>query len=145
VSNLNFEKYLKERYEGQVKWYDRRSILNQRLYRYLQWTIIILAAIDPVLILSKENYLQILGAVFAILIAIISAAQKTFKYQENWINYRTTCEMLKKEKVYYDHKIHEYSDLKDPESYFVSRVEKLISRENTYWVSTYKKEYKSEE
>lgn len=139
MSKENFEKYLKERYEDQVNWYDKKSMINQKIYRSLQWIIIVLAAIDPVLILSKEYYLNIIAAVFAITIAIAAAAQKTFKYQENWINYRTTCEMLKKEKFFYNSKIQGYESVRDPESYFVERVEEMISRENTYWVSTYKK------
>ena len=34
--------------------------------------------------------------VTSVLVAIITASLKTFKFQENWINYRTTCETLEK-------------------------------------------------
>ena len=46
----DFQKYLKERYEDQINWYDKKSMLNQKLYRYLQGFVIILAAITPVLV-----------------------------------------------------------------------------------------------
>ena len=46
----DFQKYLKERYEDQINWYDKKSAWNQKLYRYFQWSIIILAAITPVLV-----------------------------------------------------------------------------------------------
>ena len=47
----NFNKYLEERYNNQVKWYDEKSKLNQKIYKFLQWIIIILTAITPILIL----------------------------------------------------------------------------------------------
>jgi hypothetical protein len=46
----DFQKYLKERYEDQIKWYDKKSAWNQKLYRYFQCSVIILAAITPVLV-----------------------------------------------------------------------------------------------
>ncbi|MHC4367051.1 MAG: DUF4231 domain-containing protein [Planctomycetota bacterium] len=61
---------------------------------------------------------------------------KTFKYQENWINYRTTCETLRKEIHFYRVGWGDYRDSKDREALFVERVESLISRENTMWLTT---------
>jgi len=75
-----------------------------------------------------------------VLVAISTAALKTFKYQENWISYRTTCETLRKEFHYYEAGIHDYEDAEDRESLFVDRVESLISRENTLWVITHEKD-----
>ena len=72
------------------------------------------------------------------IVAVGTALVKTFKYQENWINYRTTCETLRKEKHYYDAKLYDYRDAKDPEALFVERVEALISRENTLWLISQK-------
>ncbi len=65
---------------------------------------------------------------------------KTFKYQETWINYRTTCESLRKEKHFLDANLGDYhwgSD-DDRRATFVERVESLISRENTVWQTTQK-------
>ena len=71
--------------------------------------------------------------------AILTAALKTFKYQENWINYRTTCEALKKEKFLYEAGISDYQQSEDKEAQFVDRVEALLARENTLWLSIQKK------
>ena len=75
--------------------------------------------------------------------AIVTSSLKTFKYQENWINYRTTSETLKKEIYFYEAGIHGYENTDDKEALFVDRVESLISRENTMWVITHEKEEKS--
>jgi hypothetical protein len=74
--------------------------------------------------------------VTSVLVAILAAAQKTFKFEENWMNYRTTCETLKKEIHLYKAGVAEYSTANDKEGLFVERVEALISRENTLWLIT---------
>src|SRR3990172_7949308 len=89
----NFNKYLEERYNNQVKWYDEKSKSNQKIYKLLQWIIIIFTAITPILVLQREYYINIIAAVLAIIVAISAGSQKAFNYQENWINYRTTCKV----------------------------------------------------
>jgi len=135
VDNNFFNNYLEERYKNQIDWYDKKSIFNQKIFKTMQWSIIILAAIAPILILVGDGLLKWIAAGIALLIAIGTSAQKVFKYQENWINYRTTCETLKKEGYYYNSGIYEYKEAKNPEELFVERVENLISRENTYWMT----------
>jgi len=45
---------------------------------------------------------------------------------------------LKKEIHFFDAGIHEYKDSQDKEGLFVKRVEALISRKNTLWLTTVK-------
>jgi len=140
----NFNKYLEERYNNQVKWYDEKSKLNQKIYKLLQLIIIILTAITPILILQREYYINIIAAVLAIIVAISAGSQKAFNYQENWINYRTTCEVLKKEYFFYTNKVQGYENAVNPEGLFIERVESIISKENVYWTATYKKKPEGE-
>ena len=132
----DFQKYLKERYEDQVNWYDKKAIGNQKVYRFYQTTLIFLSAVTPVLVAIKETRWS--AIVISVLVAIGITILKTFKFQENWINYRTTCETLKKEIYLYQARIGEYKTAKTPEDLFVERVESLISRENTIWLTTHK-------
>jgi len=140
----NFNKYLEERYNNQVKWYDEKSKLNQKIYKFLQLIIIIFAAITPILVLQREYYINIIAAVLAIIVAISAGSQKAFNYQENWINYRTTCEVLKKEYFFYTNKVQGYENAANPEGLFIERVESIISKENVYWIATYKKKPEGE-
>jgi len=138
-----FQKYLKERYCDQIDWYDRKSLQNQKWYKRLQWSLIILAAMTPALIaigvcFSGIPFLKWVPVITSVLVAILTSTLKIFKFQENWINYRTTCETLKKEIHYYDAGIGDYADTGDKEALFVERVENLISRENTLWISVRK-------
>ncbi len=80
-----------------------------------------------------------LATLTSVIVVILTAALKTFKYQENWINYRTTCEALKKEKYFYDAGLSDYQQSDDREAQFIDRVEALLARENTLWLSVQKK------
>lgn len=132
-----FNKYIKERYEGQINWYSSNASNNKQLYLYFQWGVIVLSASLPVLISSIQKSNQWITIIISVVLAIGTTGLKTFKFQENWINYRTISETLKKEKYFYDANIDEYSKVNDKESLFVDRVESLISRENSLWITTH--------
>ena len=144
-----FQKYIEERYYDQINWYGNKSLCNQRWYRQLQWGLIVFSALTPVLIainwgLPTYPLLIWVPIITSVLVAILASALKTFKFQENWINYRTTCETLKKEIQFYEAGIGEYANAEDKEALFVKRVENLISRENTLWLSVHKEQIKRE-
>lgn len=146
-----FKAYLKKRYEYDLDWYDRKARRNKFIYNILQWILIILSAITPVLIelrmeiaIGSDRFVYV-ATIFGVLVAILTAGLKTFKYQESWINYRTTCETLRKEQYYYQARLGDYRDAADREAVFVDRVEALISRENTMWLTTRKPEKDKEE
>ena len=135
------EEYVESRYSVQVQWYEDKSRSNQRWYTRLQWGLIILSALTPVLIavdfrVSGYPFLKWIPVITAVIVTVLASAQKTFKFQENWINYRTTCETLKKEIHLYRASVGEYLEAKDKEALFVERIENLISREHTYWFTT---------
>jgi hypothetical protein len=140
MEESEFESYLKERYYDQVDWYDRKAARNQKVYKIFQWGLIILAAITPVLIVIDGDVDGVAwgrwgAVVVSCLVAIGTASLKVFKFQENWINYRTTCETLRKEIHYFKAGVNDYRGSDDPMGLFVKRVESLISRENTMWLS----------
>jgi len=114
----------------------KKTLKNQRLYRFFQWSVIILAAIVPVFVLVGGTIERWLAAVSSFFVSVGTASNKTFKFQEKWIDYRTTCETLKKEIYLFRARINEYKDYDDPMALFVSRVEALISRENTLWLTS---------
>ena len=147
MNETDFERYLSDRYQDQVNWYDRKAASNQAMYKKMQWTVIVLAAVSPFLIeLTRDispAWLAHVPTFTAALVAILTTALKTFQYQEHWINYRTTCETLRKEKHYFDAGAGEYGTAKDRNSLFVERVEALISRENTIWVTAQRQEKKT--
>lgn len=142
---MDFERYLEDRYNNQMNWYAQKARHNRKVYQGLQTLVIIFSVITPILVVIGEGLLRWFAVVSSGIVAIVAMLLKTFKYQENWINYRTTRETLKKEIHYYKAKLFGYEEAEDPEALFVKRVEAVISRENTYWIYVQKaKEEKNE-
>ena len=147
---MDTQEFSQSRYEDQANWYDAKASENQKTYKRFQWTTIVLSAITPVLIgieidLFGGDILRRLAMLTSVIVAILTSAQKTFRYQENWINYRTTSETLQKEIHLYRVGIGEYGAVSDKEALFVSRVESIISTENTMWVARQKSESDQEQ
>ncbi|MDH3890443.1 MAG: DUF4231 domain-containing protein [candidate division Zixibacteria bacterium] len=140
----SFKKYLDERYYDQLNWYDNKAAANQKCYRRFQWMLIVLSALTPVLILVEQGSILPkmwwLPLLTSVVVAVATSALKVFKYQENWINYRTTCETMRKEIHYYEAGAEAYGEVEDREALFVERVESLISRENTIWLAAQKQQ-----
>lgn len=140
MDEKEFNQYVKERYEDQVKWYDRKSNRNKRTYEIIQWGVIVFSTITPILVVIGGSWQRWMAAIVAFFVAIGTSLLKAFKYQENWIHYRTTCELLRKEIHYFKAQIDDYKNSKDPRGLFVERVEDLISREHTLWLTIQKRE-----
>src|SRR5262245_26870307 len=98
MEQTKFDEYVNGRYTGKITWYDIRAVRNKRFYLVLQSAVIALSASIPVLVVSLGESYKWLNAGLGVLLAIGTAGLKTFKFQENWINYRSTAETLKREK-----------------------------------------------
>lgn len=140
-----FNKYLEERYHSQIDWYDNNSLKNKKIYEKLQFGLIIFSASTPVFIAiqmypSTHSWLKWIPIFTSVIVAILASVIKTFKFQENWLNYRTICETLKKELYFFEANIGDYKDVETKEALFVEKVENLISRENTLWINILKED-----
>lgn len=132
-----FNEYIEDRYKDQIGWYGIKASRNKLYYSVFQWSVVVLSAALPVLIATVPAKYQAVTLSISILLAVGTASLKTFKFQETWIAYRTIAETMKKERHYYDAELGDYGDSKDKDALFIERVEALISRENTLWVSTH--------
>lgn len=133
---MDIEHYMKTRVDDQILWYDHKSLRCQKIYKICQTIEIIIAALIPLLSgysgthISIAIIIGIMGAV----IAIIESITKLFKWHENWIEYRTTCELLRYQKYLYLTKSAPYNT--EPETIdniFVRNIENIISSENNKW------------
>lgn len=136
IDDLN--EYKTSRYYVEVEFYEDRAKRNKTYYHIFQWLVIILSATVPALasMIADEN--RIITIIVSIILAIGTTALKTFKFQENWLNYRAVAEALKKENYYYNAGLEGYNDDDNKNELFVERVESLISREHVLWIGTHK-------
>jgi hypothetical protein len=143
---MNQEEYLKERLQDQIDWYDRKSMQNQKCFKRLQVIAIFASISIPFLagyITEATVLLKLSVGILGLVVAAITAILGLYKFQENWLEYRTTCESLKHEKYLYLTNSDPY-DQEEPFKLLVERVESLISKENTAWNRRMKKEKKKE-
>lgn len=135
-NTINSEKYIQNRVDEQINWYSTMSKRNQRMYKLIKTIEIIFAALIPFLVSfvsSGFSYIKIIVGVLGISITIISGILALYRFQENWIEFRTTAESLKREKFLFLARVNIYnSDNSLP--LFVQRVEDLMSKENTRWL-----------
>lgn len=138
---MNEEEYLKKRLDDQINWYDQKSIWNQKWFKRLQVFQLIAAASIPIFVsyvTDSSGWLRLVVAVLGASIAIVAGIIGLYKLQENWLEYRTTCESLRHEQFLYLTKTDPYN-IETPFPLLVNRVETLISKENTNWAQYMKK------
>ena len=131
---MNEKEYLEDRLENQISWYSRESKSNQFWFKMLRLVEIVAAASIPFISGMADSicYSEWIIGFLGIGIAIAAASSALFKLQENWIQYRTTCEQLKHEKYLYLTKAQPYNS-DNCLAILVQRVEGLISKENSSW------------
>ena len=154
MDRAEFDKYLKERYEDQVGWYDNSAKKMKRRYMWLQTVVIVLAALTTVAAAvgaagqsqaasgqstaaggSVAGIGQWTTVVISALVTIGTSLLGTFKYKETWLNYRGTYDALKREKSHFIAQAGAYRSTDDRESLFVQHVEAILQRESAEWQS----------
>ncbi len=132
---MNQEDYIKQRLQDQIDWYDRKSKLNQNWFKRLQVISIIASGSIPFLtgyITDSTGGVKVLVGSLGLVVAVITSVLGLFKFQENWLAYRTTSETLKHEKFLFITNSEPY-DQEESFKLLVQRVEGLISKENSSW------------
>lgn len=135
---MDIEQYMNTRVDDQIAWYDKKSIYCQKMYKRMQIAEIVLAALIPLLSAYSENCaIAIVVGLFGSAIAITESISKLNKYHENWIEYRTTCELLRYQKYLYETHSSPYNQEEETiENLFVRNIENIISSENNKWKLT---------
>src|SRR5579884_653271 len=83
------------RLEDQIAWYDRKSQLNQRIFKRIKITEIVAAALIPFLSAFRIQAFVYATAGLGVLITVLEGLLHLNQYQQNWTSYRSTCEELK--------------------------------------------------
>jgi uncharacterized protein DUF4231 len=123
------------RLEDQIDWYDRKSRSAQRIFKRVKIVEILGAAAIPFLAgLNYPGDKMVTGGL-GVLITILEGLLHLNQYQQNWANYRSTCEALKHEKFVYLAKAGPYATAPDPRALLAERVESTVSQEHAQWAS----------
>ena len=138
------EEYLKDRVEDQISWYDRKSGFNKKWYHRTQVLTIVFGALITfvgVFTVEEDSLLKYLSPLLGASITILSSLLVLYKFQEKWINYRSTSEALQVERNLFLTNCEPYGK-KASFQYFVVRIESILSQENSSWAQTMQPEAK---
>lgn len=135
VTAMDEKAYIEQRLDDQIGWYDRKSQWNQRWFKRLRLIEIVCACSIPFLVSTispEDDSMRLVTGVIGVVVAVVAGLVSLYKFEENWIAYRTTCESLRHEKFLYLTRATPY-DGAASFPLFVQRVEGLISKENSDW------------
>jgi hypothetical protein len=127
------EEYLSKRIDDQIAWYDRKSGTCQKMYKRLRAYEIIAAALIPFLTgYVNLTAVKIAVGLLGVSVAIVSSLLFLYKYQENWVKYRSTVEALKSEKHLFLTQAPPYNT---PDAFilFVQKAESIFANETGNW------------
>ncbi|WP_293339798.1 DUF4231 domain-containing protein [Parvibaculum sp.] len=137
ASTMNFQEPSSgyERLESQISWYDEKSKLAQRNFKWGRYLVLAASSAVPIAALLEYN---LIAAILGGLVAVTEAVQHVNQWQHNWITYRSTCEALRHEKYTYIERADPYDALDDASArkLLVERVESLISTEHSKWIAS---------
>jgi hypothetical protein len=134
---VNIETYITDRLDEQISWYSIKSTKNQRKYKTLKISEMILASSITILAVFINNYpwLKLIIIIAGALIIIFTGIHGIYNFQENWVQYRSISEILKHEKYMFLTKAGLYNLTDDSLAgkLLVERCESIISHENINW------------
>jgi hypothetical protein len=136
---MNEQEYLESRVKDQIAYYSDKATKAKRWFYFLRVVEITGAASIPFLsgLNTKDNSLGwIIGGV-GVIIGVTAGLIGLLKSQENWITFRSTAEQLKHERYIFETSVAPY-ETSDRFANFVSRIEQMISSENSVWALAHK-------
>jgi hypothetical protein len=125
------------RLNDQLDWYDKKSEDNQKRYKQIKVTQLILAGSIPVFALVGDTWGRWVTAILGASVAILEGLQQLGQYNNLWVTYRATAEQLKHEKFLFLARSGPYKGLEEQEALrlLAERVEEQVSTEHAKWVS----------
>lgn len=138
---MNKEDYIEQRLNDQIRWYSAKSASNQKKYK--NWQVVkVISALFITLLSIVVNKFEVLTIVIGILgafIVFIESFIKIFNYEKLWLQYRTTSERLKKEKILFQTKSKPYHE-EDAFEFLVQQCEDIMQNEVQGWIELVGKE-----
>lgn len=126
--------YVKSRLGEQITWYSKRAAENKKKFHGYQSLIIIVSALIPIVnvIDFAPVEIRIISSILGGIIIGSTSILQLKKHHENWIMYRSTEEILKKEKYTFENNVGTYTGLSEAEQHklLVEKVESIISNQN---------------
>ncbi len=134
---MDQDKYIKERLDDQINWYSNKSKRAQTWFKSLRIIEIAAAASIPFLagyVTAETPGIKAMVGLLGVLVAVIAGVISINKFQEIWIQYRTTAETLIRHKFLFQTDSPPY-DGENAYRLLVESAETTMAQENASWSS----------
>ena len=132
-----------DRLDDQAGWYDRKSTSAQRSFKVLKTLTFVLAGLVP--LSAAFDMPASIAAVFGFGVLVAEGLLQLNQYEQQYLLYRSTAEMLKHEKYLFLASGGPYADAENPRRMLAERVESLVSQEHARWVASHEERKKKNE
>jgi hypothetical protein len=132
---MKIEEYITSRVDNQITWLSSKSSKNKKINIGIKTTEIFLASILALGsgFLTKNEFFPLIVGVIGFVIAVLNGINSINKYQENWLKYRATSEILKSEKYKFLANSSKYSNCVNKNQEFIENIETILNNENKLW------------
>jgi hypothetical protein len=127
------QKYYFEEWQKQQQYHSKKASQFKQRNQILQ-TITVLGSLIVPILLGVTDLPVIVPTIVSVVVAIATALENINKYGENWVSFRRTSELLKREHRMYMTRADVYANANAFEV-FVQRVENIISEQNETFVA----------
>ena len=131
--------YLENRVDGQIAWHSQKSQMYQSKFKNIKLLQLLCASILPFMtglsfLDSYVGYHKLALGFISVVIALSEGVLSLFKYQDLWMQYRNTVELLKREKYQYTFKLGVYVNEENAFLNLVTMVENILSNQTDTWL-----------
>lgn len=133
------DQYLEHRVDDQLRYYEAAATRQKRRHIWTQSIVIAFGTAVPVIVNLPESafgtdltsFAKAVATLLSLTVAILTGLANFRKFDDLWLSYRMTEELLKREKYLYLTRSGDYSEAETAFPLFVERVEQLISVEHS--------------
>ncbi len=129
------EEYMQQRVDSQLQWYSDKAKLNKNWYIRLEVIAIILSVSIPFVsnfMTAATPWIKHCVSFIGVAIAAITGILALMKFRDNWVEYRTTAELLRHERYMFLTRTGAYAAV-NRFDIFVQTIENLLSKEVSNW------------
>jgi uncharacterized membrane protein len=125
--------YIETRLKPQMDYYSNKCSSLQKEYYRLSLVSIVVNAIIPIFTMATDSFFLVkyIIAALSAVATITSSILLLRKTKDTWVEYRSTYEQLKREKIMFEMGVGEYSS--QDEDRFIMNCENIMNNEHSAW------------
>ena len=132
--------YLERRLRPQRDFHNDKAVWNKRRFYFAEVATLLAGAAIPIVNILPLGSTRLLSVLLGGVVVVAAGIGKLFKFQENWLQYRTVVEALEREEEHYKIGAGEYANADEAarNKLLVERVEGLLASTTAQFIITHR-------